>query len=530
MKKLLVAIFFLSFVAMPVVTNAGFFDWFRIDFGGQRAQVRSSVEVKTDVYERGDRDEEIAYLQQKLTDAGFYAGKISGIMGAKTEAAVSDWQKKNQLKATGQLNEETKFSIAGIGRDDGTSRGNEVPINIKLLLGGSYNPSTGLMSTALNDLNLLPLEEPYTDLGYDFPNNNGGEEITNSSVLDVVGANAIVDWVLVEFRAGSNPMEIDSTRAALLQADGDVVGLDGVTPLSYFSGGVLNFAIIHRNHLPIVSAEAVMIDGSTSVDFTTMDLYGENPAKIVNGLQVMWPGDVNMDREVKYTGSSNDRDVILQAVGSSTPNHVVMNTYSEIDVNMDGQIKYTGANNDRDILLQTVGSTTPNAVVQAGLPEMSELIATMVSSEININSSEPGQSDLGTFEIVFDLLNNSEEDIFIPTTSQLANGAHVNGEGAEFGFRMSGSESPNIYVMASDIHCDNLCNEVPGGYSIEEGDNPQFTLTVVASPAQDAFFSMYLNSLNWTQVNTPLNAEKFYNLNLGPVSAFSTNYFFLNAN
>ena len=31
--------------------------------------------------------------------------------------------------------------------------------------------------------------------------------------------------------------------------------------------------------------------------------------------------DTNLDGEIKYTGSANDRDVILINVGSTTPNH-----------------------------------------------------------------------------------------------------------------------------------------------------------------------------------------------------------------
>lgn len=67
------------------------------------------------------------------------------------------------------------------------------------------------------------------------------------------------------------------------------------------------------------------------------------------------------------TGSSNDRDPILVAVGSTTPNNVVPG-YAGQDVNMNGQVKYTGSGNDRDPVLVNGGSTTPNNIRAAQLP------------------------------------------------------------------------------------------------------------------------------------------------------------------
>jgi hypothetical protein len=54
-------------------------------------------------------------------------------------------------------------------------------------------------------------------------------------------------------------------------------------------------------------------------------------------------------------------------VGSTTPNNSVSGYWRE-DVNMDGVVKYTGSANDRDIILTKVGSTTPNNTRVATLP------------------------------------------------------------------------------------------------------------------------------------------------------------------
>jgi hypothetical protein len=82
---------------------------------------------------------------------------------------------------------------------------------------------------------------------------------------------------------------------------------------------------------------------------------------------VLWPGDVNGDGTVKYTGPSNDRDPVLSAVGGQVATEVLTG-YHGADVNLDGQVKYTGAANDRDIILGTVGGTVPTATQEGQVP------------------------------------------------------------------------------------------------------------------------------------------------------------------
>ncbi|MFN8408699.1 MAG: hypothetical protein U0V45_05110 [Flavobacteriales bacterium] len=59
---------------------------------------------------------------------------------------------------------------------------------------------------------------------------------------------------------------------------------------------------------------------------------------------VLWAGDATSNGQVKYTGAGNDRDPILDDVGSNSPNGIV-NGYSTRDVNLNGQVKYTGSGN-----------------------------------------------------------------------------------------------------------------------------------------------------------------------------------------
>ena len=95
--------------------------------------------------------------------------------------------------------------------------------------------------------------------------------------------------------------------------------------------------------------------------------YGIDARKPVASRMTLWAGDVNFNGDVKYTGTGNDRDPILIAVGSFTPN-ITITGYRQEDVNLDGVVKYTGTMNDRDPILTTVGSTVPTNVRIAQLP------------------------------------------------------------------------------------------------------------------------------------------------------------------
>ncbi len=126
---------------------------------------------------------------------------------------------------------------------------------IKTMLNGPYNSNTGLMDANLRTSDEFPLTEPYSDMGYKFNSKDGGGETIDSSVLEQDNENAIVDWIVVELRSASTPATIVDARAALIQRDGDVVGVDGISPLdiSTVTSGDYYIAIRHRNHLGAMS-------------------------------------------------------------------------------------------------------------------------------------------------------------------------------------------------------------------------------------------------------------------------------------
>jgi hypothetical protein len=105
------------------------------------------------------------------------------------------------------------------------------------------------------------------------------------------------------------------------------------------------------------------------INFATIETFGLNAQKTVAlGVNAMWSSNARPDNVLKYTGPNNDRDPILLALPSPSPNAVLTNTYHLADGNLDGMVKYTGANNDRDPILSNVGGTTPTAVRQQRLP------------------------------------------------------------------------------------------------------------------------------------------------------------------
>src|SRR6185295_5110679 len=59
----------------------------------------------------GPYDEFIKQVQQKLHDAGFDAGPVNGDFGAKTQAALAQYQLANLLPASGMLDGATLLQL-----------------------------------------------------------------------------------------------------------------------------------------------------------------------------------------------------------------------------------------------------------------------------------------------------------------------------------------------------------------------------------------------------------------------------------
>ncbi|HQZ42869.1 MAG TPA: hemagglutinin protein, partial [Flavobacteriales bacterium] len=182
-------------------------------------------------------------------------------------------------------------------------------------------------------------------------------------------------WVRVELRAANDPAQLIASGQFVLWSNGRLLqSNNGSEVVMKAPPGNYYVVVRHRNHLAAMTVAPVFLS-SNLANATALDLtlpatatYGSNAQKNINGKMVLWPGDANFNGEVKYTGTGNDRDLILNAIGGTTPTNTVTNTYSPFDINMDGTIRYTGTNNDRDIILETIGGVVPTATRAEQLP------------------------------------------------------------------------------------------------------------------------------------------------------------------
>ena len=132
-------------------------------------------------------------------------------------------------------------------------------LEIKVYLQGPYNGTS--MNTGLNTNTLVPVAEPYSNLPNFTHVGNGGGEAIISNALTNTGTEEIVDWVFVELRDKTNNTSIVATRSGLLQRDGDVVDVDGFSPLEFNVPSDDYYVVVrHRNHLGIMTAMTVTLN------------------------------------------------------------------------------------------------------------------------------------------------------------------------------------------------------------------------------------------------------------------------------
>jgi hypothetical protein len=216
------------------------------------------------------------------------------------------------------------FTIFAIGEMDAF---NFVQAELKIFLDGPYNGSA--MTTELYSNGYIPLSQPFSGS----PWNYSGQETIAEMVLSTV------DWILVELRTSIEPATTVTSRAALLQSDGTIIDLDGVSPLSFDDVAAGDYYIIlhHRNHLSVMSSSVVTFSsGSSSIyDFTIGggQFYGTGGAKDLGaGVWGMHGGEGNNSGIVTIA----DRNAALterDAVG-----------YNERDYNLSGIVTISDAN------------------------------------------------------------------------------------------------------------------------------------------------------------------------------------------
>lgn len=296
-------------------------------------------------------------------------GAVIGWSGAQDQVfALAATSAK--LVAGGSFNAVNSYAVTNLAVLDPPVT--VVAIAVSAKLDGPYDSATGLMSDGLRSAGLLPVTEPYAALGYTYTS-DGHYGFIASSLMNLTGSSALVDWVVIELRSSSNSAQVVASRRAVVRRSGAVLDLNGQqTLLMPAVPGSYYVAIRHRNHLGVMTAAPVALSttNTTNITFTqpSYATFGTEPRKQVGSTMLLWAGDVTFDHAARYVGTGNDRDPILVAIGGANPTATLTGQYRQEDVNMDGTVKYIGAGNDRDIILQTIGGTTPTVVRTEQVP------------------------------------------------------------------------------------------------------------------------------------------------------------------
>ncbi len=230
-------------------------------------------------------------------------------------------------------------------------------LDLKVFLEGPYDLSTHGMSTDLNSDNYIPFNQPfYPSTPYYNEDNptwlyNGSESVT------FIPSNA-VDWVLVQLRDADLPENAGSStmigqQAAFVLNNGTIVGMDGVSQINFdlLISQNLYVVVFHRNHLAVISANALVESGGVyTYDFTTsanQALGGTNGHKELEpGVWGMVAGDGNGNGLIQNT---DETAVWKTDLGQSG--------YKGGDFDMNGLVQNTDETNYWKVNLGSGGQT-----------------------------------------------------------------------------------------------------------------------------------------------------------------------------
>jgi hypothetical protein len=279
-------------------------------------------------------------------------------------------------------------------------------VGARAFLQGAYDPISGLMAD--NGLRTLPFgpassnsnfpqDDPYRQATYSgaftHVNNSNVETIPSSGVIGAQAdaGNNIVDWVFLQLRdlAASPGNTVLQTRSALIQRDGDIVDIDGNSPVTFnnIPDGNYILTIRHRNHLGLsldqtapknfTETKSLAFDASKVADlrtaldaqiFGTTSAYTTAAHPSLSTVNLLWGGNANFNTTSRFTGLNNDRDHLLITTLGNNPSNFITNTYNAADVNLNKAVRFTGLSNDRDFLLITVLGNNPSNFRTQAIP------------------------------------------------------------------------------------------------------------------------------------------------------------------
>ena len=275
-----------------------------------------------------------------------------------------------------------------------------VLLQAKAMLQGAYNASAKLMNDKLRNseansignlptTNVIPATDPYRTAPYNFIHTNNAltesvvsNDFPNPFIGQLTPENNIVDWVFVELRSADTlGNTVIQTRSALIQRDGDIVEVDGVSPLYFKNIPEANYtvAIKHRNHLAMCTNPAAFTQSLSSIANTpTLDFTSLASANLMgiaglnyfnqNGNNFLYAGNANLNGNIRWNAPYSDKDYILNTVLYKNAENILMNSYSEGDIDLDREVRWRAPNSDIDFLLSTTLSNSVAAVKSQALP------------------------------------------------------------------------------------------------------------------------------------------------------------------
>ncbi len=193
-------------------------------------------------------------------------------------------------------------------------------VQARLCIEGAYI-GNGEMSTTLNDLGLIPLDQPFNTVPWNYP----GMETVTAVPTDAV------DWILVELRAVPSSMILE-TRAGFLMKDGMVKDLNGTDPIQFnaaYAGGNYYVLFRHRNHIDVRSRFPQVFPNLDTLDITLdPDLVNglEQMKLMSDGKYALVAGDQDGDGDIDGDDFDNEYSVAPEALLQ----------YIEMDCNLNG--------------------------------------------------------------------------------------------------------------------------------------------------------------------------------------------------
>jgi hypothetical protein len=300
------------------------------------------------------------------------------VTGTEADLRGIFWDGTNWSLAGGTQNTATNTAGANVTTASGEvyAMNKFVVSRLKALLQGPLNTGTMIMNDNLRTAPvLIPTADPYRVAPYStsFIHNAGNTpaETVNATVFNnaALTDNDIVDWVFVELRQGVSPGNVVvMTRSALIQRDGDIVDVDGVSPV-YFKNLDANtnysIGVRHRNHLGIYTNTAAAgnlfslgLSSGSTIDLSSLpaaSLFGSPTTNyaVVSGRNVMYAGNVLINTNIRWNAPSSDKDFLLVNILSGNSATVLSNVYSLGDVNLNRGVRWNSPNSDKDFILLT---------------------------------------------------------------------------------------------------------------------------------------------------------------------------------